>query len=102
MNCYFSVENERYLSHLRRLIEKFQHALRKEDLPSIHPSLVSGRKLDPAIAVLLQPIYEQALLSAGDGDADPVRALLDFKKGLAQVHLAEAERLKKEVASVKR
>ena len=101
----FLGERERYFWHLRRLIDDFKKALPELPEPDNFPvdyGLAVGNIPSPdpflyKVAALLQPIYEETILSGGDGDGAPARALLDFKRGLIKFHLAEVERLKREI-----
>jgi hypothetical protein len=96
-------EKEHYLAHLKRLIDSMLNTLREDlDLEvGIHWPPPHDAGINPGVAVLLRPIYEQMIFS-GDPDGAPARALLSFKQELAQFHLAEADRLKAEVARIQR
>ena len=57
---------------------------------------------DYSTEVLITHMYEHLLASGGDPDGMPVERLAQFKAGIAEVYLGEAQRLRSEVSQLER
>lgn len=58
-------------------------------------------QIDFSSEVLITEMYEQ-LISSGDPDGSPAVTLVRFKTGLAEIYIAEAERLRSEVSRIQK
>lgn len=107
----FLGERQRYLSLLKRAIEKLKHTLKENPFGTIgddinwpiRPEIASGDG-DGAPAINRMSVYLQTFvesqIASGDGDGMPAKALVNFKKDLIKLHSNEIDRLKADIKNL--
>ena len=100
-------EHQRYTSTLREIIEKLNRSLQDDPLSKLDRDFIlpTGPDPDPLLSrysAIFQPIAEKQILGGGDGDGEPYREILELKKELVVFHNAQANRLERQMAQLKR
>lgn len=88
------------MQRIKRKIENMKYVVdldgKKPPLPDPGPERVF--QTDYTSEILITEMYEQLIVSGGDPDGMPMRALVQFKAGMADAYIAEADRLRSEIS----